>query len=173
MNILTIGEPPPSLTVSAASLPINAATIVLHGVFNPFVANNTVTFGNGAAGTVTSASTSALTVAFTATMLSVAVLSATAEEPTAQNREAGRDSDLQSVAPEKSMSRAAIAAAVVRLGDGCAEDAGDIDFRVAAAQEVLDDFLIRGPVRAGIDRSPQGHGVRRPPERRDRARHSG
>jgi sugar lactone lactonase YvrE len=43
-------------------LPINATSIVLQGVFNPNPANNSVTFNDGAVGTVTNATATTLTV---------------------------------------------------------------------------------------------------------------
>jgi sugar lactone lactonase YvrE len=51
-NTMTIVEPAPTITQSAAGLPINATQITINGVFNKTVANNTVTFNNGAVGTV-------------------------------------------------------------------------------------------------------------------------
>ena len=53
----------PSVTSSTTALPINAASIVIHGYgFDTTLANNAVVFGDGAAGTVTAATGTSLTV---------------------------------------------------------------------------------------------------------------
>jgi hypothetical protein len=55
----------PVVTSSSTSLPTSTTTLVIHGYgFDPTAAHNTVTFNNGAVGTVTSATTTALTVTF-------------------------------------------------------------------------------------------------------------
>jgi hypothetical protein len=55
----------PSVTVSAAALATTATTVVIRGLaFNPVAANNSVTFNNGAVGTVTAATATSLTVTF-------------------------------------------------------------------------------------------------------------
>jgi len=76
-NTLTVTEPPPSVASSTANLPINAPFLTIQGLFNPVAANNTVTFNNGAAGTVTSATASSLTVTFTTPPASLGALTAT------------------------------------------------------------------------------------------------
>src|SRR5262249_33443552 len=51
----------PVVTPSTASLPANAASVVINGFgFDPTAANNTVTFNDGAVGTVSSASATSL-----------------------------------------------------------------------------------------------------------------
>jgi hypothetical protein len=56
----------PVVTASTATLAANAATLTINGVgFSPTAASNTVNFLNGAAGTVTAATTTSLTVTFT------------------------------------------------------------------------------------------------------------
>jgi IPT/TIG domain len=53
----------PGVTLSTATLPINATSITINGfAFDTTASNNTVTFNNGAVGTVTSATATALTV---------------------------------------------------------------------------------------------------------------
>ena len=76
-NTLTIVEPSPSVTTSTASLGINAPSVVIRGIFNPVAANNTVTFNDGAVGTVTSASATTLTVTFTTPPTGLGSLTAT------------------------------------------------------------------------------------------------
>ena len=57
---------PPTITTSTASLAINAPTIVINGTgFSNTAATNLVTFNNGAAGTVKSATSTQLTITFT------------------------------------------------------------------------------------------------------------
>ncbi|TCO94115.1 DNA-binding beta-propeller fold protein YncE [Chthoniobacter flavus] len=51
-NAMTIVEPPPTVNQNTVSLPINTTLIAINGLFNRTVANNTVTFNNGAIGTV-------------------------------------------------------------------------------------------------------------------------
>ncbi len=55
----------PVVTSNATSLPAGSATLTISGSgFDPTAGNNTVAFTNGAAGTVTAASTGSLTVTF-------------------------------------------------------------------------------------------------------------
>ncbi|OWK43391.1 FG-GAP repeat domain-containing protein [Fimbriiglobus ruber] len=57
----------PVVTAGTASLPANVATITLTGFgFDPTAANNSVTFGDGAVGSVTAATPTSLTVTFSA-----------------------------------------------------------------------------------------------------------
>lgn len=57
----------PFITTTAATLPANAATMTIAGFgFSPVASNNVVTFNNGAAGLVTSATPTLLTVTFSA-----------------------------------------------------------------------------------------------------------
>ncbi|OWK39912.1 RTX toxin [Fimbriiglobus ruber] len=59
--------PSPVVTPSTADLAINAVSIVIDGTgFDPDQANDSVTFSDGAAGTVTAATPTALTVSFSA-----------------------------------------------------------------------------------------------------------
>ena len=54
-----------SSPAATASLPINATTITINGYgFDPTASHNTVTFNNGATGTVTTATATSLTVTF-------------------------------------------------------------------------------------------------------------
>jgi hypothetical protein len=56
----------PTVITNTASLPANATTVVISGTgFDPQVGNDTVTFNDGAVGTVTAATSTALTVTFT------------------------------------------------------------------------------------------------------------
>src|SRR5204863_429298 len=56
----------PVVTPSAANLPANAASIIISGFgFDSAAANDSVTFDDGAVGTVTAASATSLTVTFT------------------------------------------------------------------------------------------------------------
>jgi len=68
---------PPTITTSTASLAINAPTIVINGTgYSNTAANNTVTFNNGAVGTVTTATSTQLTVTFTTLPSALGTLSA-------------------------------------------------------------------------------------------------
>ena len=68
---------PPTITTSTASLAINAPTIVINGTgFSNTAASNVVTFNNGAVGTVTTATSTALTVTFSILPLALGTLSA-------------------------------------------------------------------------------------------------
>ena len=68
---------PPTITSSTASLAINAPTIVINGTgFSNTAASNVVTFNNGAVGTVTTATSTALTVTFSILPLALGTLSA-------------------------------------------------------------------------------------------------
>ncbi|MEI6202755.1 MAG: IPT/TIG domain-containing protein, partial [Enhydrobacter sp.] len=68
---------PPTITTSTASLAINAPTIVINGTgFSNTAASNVVTFNNGAVGTVTTATSTALTVTFSISPLALGTLSA-------------------------------------------------------------------------------------------------
>src|SRR5207244_394683 len=56
---------PPTVTASTANLPYNSTTITINGTgFDPATASDTVVFNLGAAGTVTSATATQLTVTF-------------------------------------------------------------------------------------------------------------
>ncbi|HSH93570.1 MAG TPA: hypothetical protein VK968_05455, partial [Roseimicrobium sp.] len=56
----------PAVTSGSSSIGLNAATLTINGFgFDPIAANNTVTFNNGAIGTVTAASATQLTVTIT------------------------------------------------------------------------------------------------------------
>jgi hypothetical protein len=67
----------PSVTSSASNLALNAATLIIAGSgFDTIAANNTVTFNNGAAGTVTAATSTQLTVTFTSPPTSTGSLTA-------------------------------------------------------------------------------------------------
>jgi len=51
----------PEVTSSTGTLPANATTITINGAgFDPIAANNTVTFNDGAVGTVTKANSTSL-----------------------------------------------------------------------------------------------------------------
>jgi hypothetical protein len=76
VQVATIIEPP-TITASTASLAINAPTIVINGTgFSNTAASNVVTFNNGAVGTVTTATSTALTVTFSILPLALGTLSA-------------------------------------------------------------------------------------------------
>jgi hypothetical protein len=63
---VTLLAPPPTVTPNTANLAQNAPVIVINGTnFSTTPANNTVVFNLGAAGTVTSSTTTQLTVSFT------------------------------------------------------------------------------------------------------------
>ena len=67
----------PSVTSSTSDLALNAATLIIAGTgFDTTAANNTVTFNNGAAGTVTAATSTQLTVTFTSPPTSTGSLTA-------------------------------------------------------------------------------------------------
>ena len=67
----------PVVTSSTTSLAANATTVTINGFgFDPTAANNAVTFNDGAVGTVTSASNTALTVTFGTTPTSAGTLTA-------------------------------------------------------------------------------------------------
>ncbi len=68
----------PVVTSSTADLAADAATLVIHGFgFSTTLASNTVAFDNGATGTVTAATNTAITVTFTVNPTSADSLSAT------------------------------------------------------------------------------------------------
>ena len=74
---MTFSTLPPVVTSSTASLPLNAATVIIHGTgFVTTAGNNTVVFNDGAAGTVTAATTTALTVTFTTKPVALGSLTA-------------------------------------------------------------------------------------------------
>src|SRR5690349_8637360 len=55
----------PTVTSGSSNLAANATSVVIAGTnFDPIVANNSVTFNDGAAGTVTAATSTSLTVTF-------------------------------------------------------------------------------------------------------------
>ncbi|MFO1065428.1 MAG: IPT/TIG domain-containing protein [Pirellulales bacterium] len=67
----------PTVTSSNANLDANAATITINGTgFSTTAGNNTVVFNNGAVGTVTSATSTALTVTFSTKPTSAGSLTA-------------------------------------------------------------------------------------------------
>ena len=67
----------PVVTSSTASLAANATTVTISGAgFDPTALNNTVTFNNGAVGTVTSATNTSLTVTFSTNPASAGPLTA-------------------------------------------------------------------------------------------------
>ena len=73
---------PPTITPSTANLVQNATTIVINGLnFDPNLANDTVTFTLGAAGTVTAATATQLTVTLASRPTSTGVLDATVTTP--------------------------------------------------------------------------------------------
>ncbi len=68
---------PPTVTASTASLPENSATLTINGTgFDSNKANDSVVFNDGAAGTVTTASATQLTVTFTTNPTSTGSLTA-------------------------------------------------------------------------------------------------
>lgn len=75
---VAVAPTPPSITASTANLAANATTVTIAGAnFDPTPSANTVTFNNGAVGTVTSGSTSSLTVTFSTKPTSAGSLAAT------------------------------------------------------------------------------------------------
>ena len=69
----------PIVTATTGFLASNASSIVIHGLgFDPTPGNNSVTFDDGAVGTVTAASSTALTVSFTTLPTALGILNASA-----------------------------------------------------------------------------------------------
>jgi hypothetical protein len=67
----------PTVTASSSNLALNVTTLIIAGTgFDTTAANNTVTFNNGAAGTVTAATSTQLTVTFTSPPSSTGSLTA-------------------------------------------------------------------------------------------------
>ncbi len=76
-NAVQVATIIPVVTNNTAALAINATTMVINGFgFSTTAANNTVTFNNGAVGTVTTATATALTVTFSTRPTAVGNLTA-------------------------------------------------------------------------------------------------
>jgi hypothetical protein len=66
VQVATISVASPTITPNTTSIPANASSLVISGSnFDTTAANNTVTFNDGAVGTVTAATTTSLSVSFT------------------------------------------------------------------------------------------------------------
>ena len=106
-NTLTIVEPP-LVTSSTANLAANAATLVIAGFgFDPTAANNTVIFNDGAAGNVTAATATSLTVTFTTKPASAGSLTAVV---TTNGQSSGAAVQVATVTPVVTASAAILAA---------------------------------------------------------------
>ncbi len=76
----------PVVSASAANLTANAASVIINGLgFDPVAANNTVLFNDGAAGSVTAASATSLTIAFSTKPTSAGNLTAVVTTDGASN----------------------------------------------------------------------------------------
>ena len=97
----------PDVISNSATLPADAATIVIYGDgFDTTASNNTVTFNNGAAGTVASATATQMTVTLTTAPTTAGPLNATVTT----NSAAGSATQVATVAPVITSSTAALLA---------------------------------------------------------------
>ncbi len=98
----------PVVTSATTAVAANASTITINGFgFDPVVANNSISFNNGAVGTITSASPTSLTVAFSTKPTSAGSLTAVV---TTNSQTSGAATQVAAITPVVTMSTASIAA---------------------------------------------------------------
>jgi hypothetical protein len=105
-SAVQVGTVVPVVTSSNSSIAANAGTVTINGLgFNPVPGSNTVVFNNGAAGTVTGASATSLTVTFSSAPTAGALTAIV----TAYGESSGTAVEVASVSPVVTMSTSNLA----------------------------------------------------------------